>query len=497
MLRLASDSDAGVRFQVACTLGEIAGPRAIDALATIARRDASDPWIRTAVLSSVANTSDQLLTRLLADAKLASSGAATELIRELAQIVGVRGQTPEMQRVLTSLYGFSGVRPSPGAATPGKELTAAPSTTLATPKLAVAEDLPAPSLRQAGGHTPLNTSTSVGLRGEAGPALREVVSGIGEGLKRSGKSLRRVEWEEETSSVIGRLLSQAARTAADSQAPLEARTAAIRLLTFDDFERVHTALAGLLEVNQPQEVQRAAVTAIGSFTLPETAPLLLARWRTGTPTLRAEIVLAMLGGRNRLLPLLQAIENGVIPASQVPFARRALLLRSTDAQVKALATKVLGDAAPGPRKEVIAKYQGALSMKGDAVRGRKVFETSCATCHRAGDLGKDVGPNLATIRQWNPDQVLSNILDPNREVAPNFVGYTVETRDGRTLDGIIAEENAASLTLKRAEGVTETVLRRDIAQLSGSGLSLMPEGLETAVTIEQMADLIAFLLPTP
>jgi putative heme-binding domain-containing protein len=133
-------------------------------------------------------------------------------------------------------------------------------------------------------------------------------------------------------------------------------------------------------------------------------------------------------------------------------------------------------------------------MKGDTSRGRKVFETACATCHRAGDLGKDVGPNLATIRQWNPELVLINILDPNREVAPNFVGYTVETRDGRTLDGLIADESAASLTLKRAEGVTETVLRRDIATISGSGLSLMPEGMESALTVEQMADLIAFLL---
>jgi putative heme-binding domain-containing protein len=162
--------------------------------------------------------------------------------------------------------------------------------------------------------------------------------------------------------------------------------------------------------------------------------------------------------------------------------------------VKELAAKLFGGASPGARKEVVAKYQAALSMKGDAARGRKAFETACATCHRVGDLGKDVGPNLATIRQWSSEQVLINILDPNREVAPNFVGYTIETKDGRTIDGLIADESAASLTLKRAEGVTETVLRRDITQLSGSGLSLMPEGMEAAITVEQMADLIAFLL---
>ncbi|MGH8247445.1 MAG: hypothetical protein ACREUU_13555 [Gammaproteobacteria bacterium] len=71
---------------------------------------------------------------------------------------------------------------------------------------------------------------------------------------------------------------------------------------------------------------------------------------------------------------------------------------------------------------------------------------------------------------------------------------TIETKDGRTLDGLIAAESAASLTLKRAEGVTETVLRHDIAEFSASGLSLMPEGLEAAISVDQMADLLAFLL---
>jgi putative heme-binding domain-containing protein len=329
---------------------------------------------------------------------------------------------------------------------------------------------------------------------KTGSGNKDVVFGIGEGLKRSGKSLRRVEWDAETSDAIERLLSQAAQTAADSEALLDARLAAIRLLTFDTFDRASATLADLLESNQPHEVQRAAVTAIGSFSQPETASMLLSKWRASVPAIRSEIVLAMLGGRNRVLPLLQAIQNGVIPAHQLPFAGRGILLRSGDAQVKELATKLFGDAVPGPRKEVVTRYQSALSMKGDAARGQKVFERTCVTCHRVGDLGKDVGPNLATIRQWNPEQVLINILDPNREVAPNFLGYTVETRDGRTMYGIIAEESAASLTLKRADGSTETVLRRDIAQLSGSGLSLMPEGLESAITFEQMADLIAFLL---
>jgi putative membrane-bound dehydrogenase-like protein len=430
IFRLASDSDAGVRFQLAFTLGEITDPRAADALATIAKRDAADPWIRTAVLSSVANTSDQLLIRLLADAKFTASPAAAETFRQLARIVGIRGKDDEIQRTLEAA-------------------------------------------RKA-------------------DALLEVALGVGEGLKRAGRSLR----QSAAPRFVDVLLDQGRDTAL-AEAPLDTRLKAIQVLAYDEFERVKEALTVLLAPKQPQEIQRAAVVALGSFSQPEVAKRLLSGWRTYTPAIRDEVINALLDARSRIPELLDAIEGGLVPANQVPFARRAALLRSTDARAKELATKLFGSAAPSSRKEVIAKYQAALSMKGDASRGKVVFEAACATCHRAGDLGKDVGPNLATIRQWNPDQVLSNILDPNREVAPNFVGYTVETKDGRTLDGIIAGESAGSVTLKRAEGVTETVLRRDIVSISGSGLSLMPEGVESAITVEQMADLIAFLLPPP
>src|SRR5437899_1812676 len=80
--------------------------RAADALATIARRDAADAWIRTAVLSSVANTSDQLLGRLLADPQIVTASHAKmvpEIFAELAQVVGVRARTSEIQRTIKSL----------------------------------------------------------------------------------------------------------------------------------------------------------------------------------------------------------------------------------------------------------------------------------------------------------------------------------------------------------------------------------------------------------
>ncbi len=437
IIKLADDPAARVRFQTAFSLGERQSADALSALSQIAKQDAADAWIRTAVLSSTAETSDALLASLLTDAEFTKREDSADLIRELAQIIGVRGQPAEMQKVLA----------------------------VAKPDQAQQK------------------------------ALQEVIIGIGEGLKRSGKTLRDAGFTGDAVATVDQVLKQAALIASNAQLALETRQAAIRLLTYEDLGLAKVSLASLLEMNQPQELQNAAITALGSFTEPEVVTLLLAHWKTQTPSVRSSVITAMTSVRSRALPLMQAVESGLIPASQIPFPQRRLLTLHADAKVKALAEKYFSATAPGPRQPVIEKYQTALSIKGDAERGRKVFETACIACHRAGDLGQqDIGPNLANIRAWNPEQLLSNILDPNREVVPSFLAYTLETTDGKTLYGMISEESATSLTLKRPDGLTETLLRSQISQITGSGLSLMPEGLEAAIPPESMADLIAFLL---
>src|ERR1041385_5400836 len=98
LLKMSNDADATVRFQLAFTLGQISDARAIDALAEIARRDSADKWTRTAILSSVANSSAELLTRLLSDPKFIVNYGSVQLIHDLAQIIGARNRPAEIQR---------------------------------------------------------------------------------------------------------------------------------------------------------------------------------------------------------------------------------------------------------------------------------------------------------------------------------------------------------------------------------------------------------------
>ena len=87
-----------------------------------------------------------------------------------------------------------------------------------------------------------------------------------------------------------------------------------------------------------------------------------------------------------------------------------------------------------------------------------------------------------------------HILDPNREVQANYTQYIVETNDGRAVSGFIVTESPASITLKRTEGVQETLLRQNIKTVTSNQLSLMPEGLEQIIDQQQMSDMLAYLL---
>ncbi len=149
---------------------------------------------------------------------------------------------------------------------------------------------------------------------------------------------------------------------------------------------------------------------------------------------------------------------------------------------------------PAPdRKKAIETYQAALGKKGDAARGKEVFAKTCAACHKKGGEGQDVGPEFATVRDKSPEDLLVAILDPNREVNPLYVAVRILTTDGVVLDGLAGAETATSVTLKREKGETDTILKIKIEKLVRSTLSLMPEGLEKTIDLQQMADLIAFI----
>jgi putative membrane-bound dehydrogenase-like protein len=333
----------------------------------------------------------------------------------------------------------------------------------------------------------------VEAEGEVRRKTPPLVAGLTAGLRRSNRSLASFTSDPKASAVFKTIFADAAKTAADANADLAARIGAVQLLGQSRYDEVGDTLTRLLDPRQPTPVQVDAVRALAGLSSPEVPAGLLANYRTLTPAVRAEIVDALASSTSRQPALLDAIEAKQVAAADVPLARRALLMKSKVPTVAARAAKLLTQSV-GKRADVVAKYRPALQMAGNAERGHKVFSRECKTCHRLRDEGFDVGPNLATILHRSPDELLTHILDPNREVSPNYLEYAVALNDGRTLTGLIAEESAAGLTLRKAENVQQSILRSEIDEILSTGKSLMPEGLEQKLTPQDMADLLTFLL---
>ena len=133
-------------------------------------------------------------------------------------------------------------------------------------------------------------------------------------------------------------------------------------------------------------------------------------------------------------------------------------------------------------------------MKGDKAAGATVFKKLCASCHRLGNEGVEVGPDLAALNDKSPEALVIAILDPNRAFEAKFANFSIATVDGRVLNGLIAGESATAVTLRRQDGKEDVLLRSQIEEMTASGQSLMPEGLEKDLKPHDLADLIAFLV---
>ena len=160
--------------------------------------------------------------------------------------------------------------------------------------------------------------------------------------------------------------------------------------------------------------------------------------------MRREAVEVLFGRRDGIEAVIGALESRALHASELDPAVSSSCRPTPDPSLQARARKVLAAEASASRdrNQIIASYRPAIQLAGDRDKGREVFAKVCATCHQAEGRGVDVGPDLATVASRSPEDLLTHILDPNREVAPNFVNYNVALQDGRVVSGIIADESA-------------------------------------------------------
>jgi putative membrane-bound dehydrogenase-like protein len=144
------------------------------------------------------------------------------------------------------------------------------------------------------------------------------------------------------------------------------------------------------------------------------------------------------------------------------------------------------------REKVVKQYASVATLTGDAARGHALYANVCSACHRLKGEGQEIGPDLGTVAAKPTEQLVEAILDPNRAVEARYTTQTITTKQGREVTGLVMEETANSLTVRIATG-NEVILRSDIAKRTGTSKSLMMEGLETLLTPQHVADVIAWM----
>ena len=194
------------------------------------------------------------------------------------------------------------------------------------------------------------------------------------------------------------------------------------------------------------------------------------------------------------LALLAAIKGGQITPASLGPAGVARLRTHPNRQVAQQAVALLDALAPRAREkaDILASLTPEIEKPGDAARGKVLFTAACATCHKFGDVGKsDAGPPLNGMGAHGRAELLTHIVDPNREVDPSYWQWNVTTKRGELLIGVIASENASGLTLRSPAGDVE-IKKEEIAKRENTQRSLMPEGLDS-LGAEAIRDILTFV----
>jgi putative membrane-bound dehydrogenase-like protein len=462
VLRLADDPDDRVRLRVALALGETEDPRAINALASIARRDGAQSWMRAAIFSSVRERSNEFLRAFVASPP-SSNTVRGAVMQDLGQLFGA-GQTPE--RCLDLILQI---------ADPNTEFGWQPAAL---------------------------SGIAQGLRAR----------GLGRESRSGFMTLLFVDSTQARSARqrVESVLLRASALALDDEAPADLRLAAIGLMGHMDYASAGKTLESLLAPRHRSEIQVAAVRALSQ--LPDRAAAVSLveprRWLAFTPEIREAVLSVLVTDEQQTLVLLDALEKGPIAGTSLGASRRSRLINHRNADIQKRARALFAALDSGDRMKVYERLRGTvLTRAGDQTSGKRIFATHCAACHafagtggqagapgaRSVRAGVEVGPDLSGIRNQPADAILLHALVPDYEIAPGYQAYNVETRDGRTLFGRLESEAPNSLTLRDASSQPHVILRSDVVSMKASPISLMPNELERAMSEQELADLIAYL----
>lgn len=434
---LAADPVLRVRYQLAFSLGEMRHRERARLLADILRRDPANPWIQAAVLSSCGEGGGELFVLLGNDQGFLSQASGHTFLLQLASMLGTQGRLTEVVQALSFI--------------------------------------------SQGQLAHLQTFSFLGA--------------IGEGLYRTRSGLTLVD----PTGVLVPWYAQARDAmVAGNLLPDPTRVAAIRLLSFSTFtyDDVASWLMLLCDPQVRPALVAAAVSTLCRYDDPRAVNNLLGQWPNIPPLERTQAIDAWLSRTSHVPALMDALANKRLGTNDFSPTQQNFLRTYPDDSVQQQALRSFGPLRLR-RPEVVEYFRPALRLIGIPDAGRATFLARCAVCHRLGTTGQAFGPDLTGGRSKGKAELLRKILEPNGDITPQYATWVLESKEGDNVMGLQGPENAVAVRVRQA-GVGQAIWPRDdILAVHPQTWSLMPEGLEAGLSLQNMADLLEYLMTAP
>lgn len=462
LLTMEFDPDAKVRFQALCSLGSLQSAEASAVRDRLLLRDINDKWVQIAALSARDAQSSNLLKLLLKNYD-AGNPAYASMIQRLASMTGASGNEQAVRDLIRQ--GLAG-------------------------RLEKNYSWQAALLKGLGEGLSRRRSEMVSLAGQESALLAAVFDHPAASIRNAAQGILRSSGIHDE-QMYKDAITKAIAVARDAKFPEERRAEAIEFVGVQDAAPYASFLKDLIRPQEPISVQLAALQTLSLIPGGEVSDYALKNWQALTPQIRTAAINAFLSSEERVVSLLDAIDSGTVQKASVSFYQGVRLMTQRNPAVRTRARSMFSQ---NEEEKVIAAYKEALTMKGDVAKGEAVYKNNCSMCHQmGGKLGVAYGPDLGTIKSWNPEGILANIVRPNLSIAAGYELWDVEMDNGQSLQGIISSETPAAISIRNAGVPEKSINRTDIKSLKTLNISGMPAGLEKNITQQEMADLITFL----
>lgn len=285
------------------------------------------------------------------------------------------------------------------------------------------------------------------------------------------------------------------RIVSDPKASPNARLDAIETLVRARDAELPNELLKLLDV---PELRGTAVRALSAFDDSRIPQTILSRYATWSFEEKRDALGTLAARKESALAMLNAVSSKEIPAQDLSAELVRQLRNLKDQEINQRVREVWGELndTPEEKARLIGHYRRLFwrppTSEPDLTLGRAIFTKTCSKCHKLFDYGGKVGPELTGSNRINLEYVLSNVLDPSAVIGKDYIAQIFNTKDGRTITGLVTKEDANSLTIATA---TETVLLpvSDIEERQPSALSMMPDDLWKNLSEDEVRGLVAYL----